>query len=312
MKQVVYNQYGNSDVLKVEHKDRPALKRRNSMLIKVSYSSLNAIDWKNRKGHFKLFTGLFKPKTKQGFDVVGIIEDKSKDVSEFSIGDQVIGQLGNFDGGALSEYLVVNTKEFVKIPKGIQLNQAAGIPMAGTTAWMALMELGNLKKGDKVLINGGSSGVGHFAIQIAKAYGAHVTSVSSSKNLTFCTQMGADTVISYQEENFLDKEAQFDIIFDVVFNSSYKKTKHLLGTNGIYIGTTPSKTMVFELLRYQKAKFVAVQPNKNALQSLIHLMEENKLKVNIDKEYLLDDIIPAHQYLEKSRTKGKVIIKIAK
>nr|WP_320000043.1 NAD(P)-dependent alcohol dehydrogenase [uncultured Draconibacterium sp.] len=311
MKQVLYSNYGTSSVLKVEEKEKPRIGKKNSILIKMQYSSLNAIDWKNRKGDFRLVSGLIKPRTKQGFDVVGIIEEKTNDVTNFDIGDKVVGLLGNFKGGSLSEYIVVKADSIVKIPDDIPIKQVAGIPMAGTTAWLALLKLGGLKKNDKVLINGGSSGVGHIAIQIAKAYGAEVTSVSSTKNLDFCKHLGADTTISYQNEDFLKSTSAYDIIFDVVFNASYQKTKHLLTQNGTYIGTTPTGAMLKELVRFKRAKFVTVHPNKEALKDLLRLMKERKVKVEIDKEFLLDDIINAHNSIEKSRTVGKIVIKMS-
>lgn len=310
MKQVLYSNYGNSSVLKIEETEKPSIGNKNSLLIRICYSSLNAIDWKNRKGDFRLVSGLIKPRTKQGFDVVGIIEEKSNDIKNLNIGDKVVRLLGNFEGGSLCEYIVVKADSVVKIPNNIPINQVAGLPMAGTTAWLALLKLGGLKKNDRVLINGGSSGVGHIAIQIAKAYGAKVTSVSSTKNLDFCKQLGADFTISYQNEDFLKTTSTFDIIFDVVFNTSYKKTKHLLAPNGIYIGTTPTGTMIKELLRYKRAKFVSVHPNQEALKDLLKLMKENILKVEIDKEFMLNDIVNAHDYIEASKTVGKVIIKI--
>ena len=310
MRQVVYNKYGSSDVLKVKDTDKPSLKNKNSLLIKVHYSSLNAIDWKNRKGDFRIASGLFKPRTKQGFDVVGSVENKSLDVQEFSIGEKIVALLGNFEGGALSEYITIKKENAVRIPEGIDMKEMAGIPMAGITAWMALVKSGKIKQGDNVLINGGSSGVGHLAIQIAKAYGAEVTSVSSTKNLEFCKALGADTVISYQTEDFLTRNEKYDIIFDVVFNKSLKKTRHLLTKKGIYIGTTPSITMIKELLLTKQAKFVSVKPNKEALTDLLRLVQENKLVVKIDKEFVLDNIVEAHNYIEQSRTIGKVIVKM--
>lgn len=151
------------------------------------------------------------------------------------------------------------------------------------------------------MINGGSSGVGHLAIQIAKAYGAEVKSVSSTKNIEFCKRLGADNVISYQKESFLKLNRKFDVIFD----ASFKKTKHLLTKKGFYIGTTPTVAMLKELLLYKQAKFVSVHPNKEALHDIIRIMNEDKLSVNIDRVFKLDDIVEAHDYLEKSRTGGK-------
>ncbi|NME71056.1 NAD(P)-dependent alcohol dehydrogenase [Flammeovirga aprica] len=310
MKQVIYTSYGNSEVLEIQNNPKPSIKRKKSLLIKVHYSSLNAVDWKNRKGNLRIFSGLLKPRTKQGFDVVGTIEQKTDDINDFEIGDKVVVLLGNFEGGALSEFIRVHPKNVVKVPDRLPLKTIGGLPMAGTTAWLALLKNGQLKKGDKVLINGGSSGVGHLAIQISKAYGAEVTSISSTKNLAFCKALGANHVISYQKENFLKSSQKYDIIFDVVFNQSLKKTKHLLTKNGTYIGTTPSPTMIKELLWSKQAKFVAVEPHKQALTDLIKLMEEQKLEVKIDQEFELENIVEAHRYMEQSRTVGKVIIKI--
>lgn len=311
MKQVVYHRYGKSNVLSVEESAKPKIGKKNALLVKLSYSSLNAIDWKNREGNFRLFSGLFKPRTKQGFDVVGVVEEMSGDVEGFKVGDKVVVLLGNFEGGALSEYIVVKASNAVKIPDNLSLKQVAGIPMAGTTAWLALMKLGGLKKGHKVLINGGSSGVGHIAIQIAKAYGTEVTTVSSTKNTEFCKQLFADHAISYQEEDFLVGNTKYDIIFDVVLSASYNKTKHLLSDKGIYIGTTPSGTMIKELIQYKRAKFVSVHPNQEALNDLMRLMKTDKLKVVIDKEFSISEIIKAHDYIQQSRTVGKVIIKMS-
>jgi NADPH:quinone reductase-like Zn-dependent oxidoreductase len=312
MKQVRYTKYGEADVLKIVDVPKPRIKPKNTILVKVNYSSLNAIDWKNRKGNFRFVSGLIKPRTKQGFDVVGVIVDKSENLTEYKIGDKVIGQLGNFTGGAFSEYVILSANQFIKAPTNIPDEQLGGLGMAGVTAWQALFEKAALKPGDKVLINGGSGGVGHMAIQIAKAYGAEITSVSSKSNFGFCKEMGADYTIDYATEDFTKNNKKFDIIFDVVFNSSYSKVKNILKPNGIYIGTTPSLELIKDILFTKRAKFVAVQPNKNALNDIARLIINNSLLVKIDKIFNLNEIVEANKYVEKSRTKGKVIIEIDK
>jgi len=310
MKEVAYLKYGAAEELKVIDQPKPVMKGKDEILVKVISSSLNAIDWKNRKGKFRIISGLFRPKTKQGFDIVGVVVDKSENNTEFNIGDKVIGQLGNRKGGALSEYVILGVTQAVKVSEHLPNEQLAGLAMAGTTAWQAFFENAKLKKGDKVLINGGSSGVGHVEIQIAKAYGANVTTVSSSRNLDFCRKLGADRTIDYTKEDFTKLDAKFDIIFDVVFNSSLKEVKNILKPSGVYIGTTPSPKLVLDIILTKKAKFVAVRPNKKALVDLVRLMDEGLLSINVDKIYNLDQIVEAHKYIEKSRTKGKVIIKI--
>ena len=312
MKQVAYRKYGDANVLKIINVQKPKIKKDNTILVRVKYSSLNAIDWKNRKGDFRFVSGIFKPRTKQGFDVFGVIVEKSDNLTEYKIGDKIIGQLDNFSGGAFSEYVTLSTNQFIKAPTNIPDEQLGGLGMVGVTAWQALFEKASLKSGDKVLINGGSSGVGHMAIQIAKAYDAEVTSVSSKSNLGFCKELGAEYTIDYATEDFTKSKNKYDIIFDVVFNSSLSKVKNILKPNGIYIGTTPSLELIKDILFTKRAKFVAVRPNKKALSDLARLIINNSLLIKIDKTFNLNEIIEAHKYVEKSRTVGKVIIKIGK
>ena len=308
MKQVFYKNYGPADLLQVIEAPKPSITGKGQVLVKVLYSSLNAIDWKNRKGHFRHFSGWFRPRTKQGFDVYGEVVAKASDISTISIGDRVVGQMGNLQGGALSEYVILSDKQFLKVPNDLPGEQLGGLPLAGTTAWLALFDCATIKAGDKVLINGGSSGVGHFAIQIAKAAGAEVTSVSSARNVEFCKSLGADHVIDYAITDFTTLNDKFDIIFDVVYNASLQKVKHMLSKEGVYIGTTPTPNLLWDMLTTRRAKFVAVRPNIEALVGLVRLMEQGKLNVSVDKVYPMSKIVDAHIEMEKSRTRGKIII----
>lgn len=310
MERIEYSKYGEPEVLKILEVSEPRINGDNKLLIKVLYSSLNAIDWKNRRGHFRLVSGIIKPRTKQGFDVVGVVVSKSENLSDFEIGEKVVGQFGNLTGGALSEYVILTNEQAVIAPDNVDIRELGAMPMAGTTAWQALFENAKLKPGDKLLINGGSSGVGHLAIQIAKAYGAEVTSVSSNRNLEFCKNIGADYTIDYTKEDFTKLNKKFDIVFDVVFNSSLKKVKPILNPTGVYIVTTPSPRLLYDMLWSKQAKLVSVRPNTKALKDICRLMAEGKVSVHIDKVYGIDEVVEAHKYVEQSRTKGKVIIKI--
>ena len=172
----------------------------------------------------------------------------------------------------------------------------------------------HLVSGSHILINGGSSGVGHYAIQIAKAYGGVVTATCSGKNFDFCRALGADNLINYRKEDLTEKGTQYDIIFDVVNNLSLERVKHIMKPNGVYIGTTPTPTLLWSILKSslnsKKAKFVAVKPNTVALSDICRLLEEGKLKTKIDKIFSLSEIIESHRYSELSRTCGKAIIQI--
>ena len=311
MKQIGYSKYGDAEQLKLINVPKPAITGKNQLLVKVLYSSLNAIDWKNRKGEFRLVSGLFGPTTKQGFDVVGYIVDKSSDVKSYNINDKIIGELGNLQGGALSEFVILKPNQLTIAPNNIPDEQLGGLSMAGTTAWQAFFKNTKIKMGDKILINGGSSGVGHLAIQIAKAYGAFVTSVSSTKNLDFCKLLGADKTIDYTQQDFTMQTEKYDVIFDVVFNSSLKNVKKILKPNGVYIGTTPTVRLLYDAITGKQAKFVSVNPNSEALKDLVRLIENKQLYVHIDKIFGMEEIVEAHKYIEKSRTRGKLIIKIA-
>lgn len=310
MKAVVYERYGDPHVLRVAEVAAPVIQKPHQLLVKIAYSSLNAIDWKNRRGDFRMVSGLWGPRIKQGFDFVGFVTEKADDVSDIQVGDRVVGQLGNFVGGALCEFVVVDASQVVVVPRALDSQQLAGMPMAATTAWQALFENAHLTAGQSVLVNGGSSGVGHFAIQIAKAYGAEVTSVSSGKNTAFCRRMGADTVIDYEKEDFSRLNRTFDVVFDVVFNTSYQRVKHLLTPTGCYIGTTPSLRLLSDIVFLRRAQFVAVRPNQKALADIVRLMEQGKVVTHIDRVFALDDIVEAHAYLQQSRTVGKVIVKV--
>lgn len=313
MKRVEYIKYGEPEVLRINEVRKPKPSK-GEILVKVMASSINAVDWKNRQGRLRLVSGLLKPRVKQGFDVAGLVEDVGYGISDIQAGDRAIGQLGNLQGGAFAQYVILNNNQYCLAPPKISFIELAGIPMAATTAWQALFENAHLASGSHVLINGGSSGVGHYAIQIAKAYGATVTAICSGKNFEFCRALGADTLIDYQKEDFTHKKTQYDIIFDVVNNKSIERAKRVMKQNAVYIGTTPTPTLLWSVLKSsftsKKAKFVAVRPNTKALTDICRLIEEGKLKTKIDKMFNLDEIIEAHRYSELSRTCGKVIIQI--
>jgi len=315
MKKVTYSKYGNPTVLEITDVDIPKFKK-NEILVKVIASSINAIDWKNRQGRFWFVTGWFKPRVQQGFDIAGIVEKVGSNLSEIKKGSRIIGQLGNLEGGAFAEYARLKNGQFIEAPSEIPFIKLAGLPMAATTAWQALLKNGNLKENSKVLINGGSSGVGHYAIQIARGYGANVTAVCSTRNLKFCRSLGADHCIDYKKMDFTEQNMKYDIIFDVVNNKSLKEVRRVMKKNGVYIGTTPTLRLITDIIctvfSGKKAKFVAVKPDARALKDICNLMSKKKLDTTIDKTFPVEQIIEAHEYSEQSRTAGKVIITIDK
>lgn len=309
MLSVQYRHYGSPEVLKLEESPIPT-PRHQDVLVRMAASSVNAIDWKNRQGRFRWVSGMRRPRTQQGFDVAGEVA-LAGEQSGFSTGQRVFGLLGNFRGGSLSEYVVIPARQLSLAPANLEWYQVAGLPMAATTAWQALLLNGKLKRAMKVLINGASGGVGHYAIQIAKAYGAEVTAVSGPQNLDLCGELGADEVVNYQETDFVRPGARYDIVFDVVNNRSLRGVASILQPKGAYIGTTPTAGLLWSTLYSRRAHFVAVQPNQEALQDIRRLCEAGQLTTHIDRVYPLTKVVEAHRYSEQGRTRGKVIIDIA-
>lgn len=306
MKKLIFDKCGDAKVLKLKELDIPSVKGKRKILVKVLHSSLNAVDWKYRRGYFRLFTRLFN--TSLGFDVVGEIVEISSNINSCKKGDLIMGLLPNLQGGAHSEYIVLQEEQFIVISPQMNLVELAGLPMAGITAWLALIKKAKIKKGDKILINGGSSGVGHLAIQLAKIYGAEVTSVSSEKNQEFCRKLGADQTINYQNIDITTLQNQFDIVFDVVSNLSIRKVRKILTPNGCYIDTNISLRLIVDMVFNSNVKFIYAFPNSDGLTELYNLVKLNKLRVHIDRLFDLNEVIVGHEYIEQSRTIGKVII----
>lgn len=306
MRQVSFDSSGEANVLQLKEVSYPRIKGKNKVLVKTLYSSLNAVDWKYRRGYFRFMTKLLG--TNLGYDIVGEIVEKSDNLSNCQVGDFILGLLPTLVGGTHSEYVVLSIEQFVVIPSTENLKEIAGLPMAGVTAWMALVQKANIREGQKVLINGGSSGVGHLAIQLAKIYGAEVTSISSGRNEEFCRSIGADHTINYQEKKISSLDKKYDIIFDVVSNSCIKEVKPILNNKGVYVDTNISLPLVKDMIFNSHVKFVYVHPHVEALTELLNLVMAKKLKVHVDKAFKMEEIVEAHRYMEKSRVVGKVII----
>lgn len=213
MKAMVIRGYGAVDVLKYEEVEKPNIKP-DQLLVKVHASSVNPIDWKTRKGMLSILTGNKFPLI-LGFDVAGEVVEVGSQVTRFQVGDAIYGST-SFPGGAYAEFAAIPEKLAAIKPANMNYQQAATVPLAALTALQALRNLGNIKSGQKVLVNGASGGVGIFAVQIAKVLGAEVTGVCSTRNLDFVRSLNADLVIDYTQADFTNGNVQYDIIFDVV------------------------------------------------------------------------------------------------
>ncbi|WP_414619645.1 NAD(P)-dependent alcohol dehydrogenase [Calothrix sp. CCY 0018] len=311
MKAVVIYEYGSADVLKYEEVEAPIIKP-DELLVKVHAAGVNPADWKIRKGMLKVITGNKFPII-LGFDLAGVVLQVGSQVTGFQVGDEIYGSLG-VPGGAYAEIAAVPQKVAAAKSKNISFEEAAALPVAALTALQSLRDKGNLKPSQSVLINGASGGVGIFAVQIAKALGAEVTGVCSSKNLDFVKSLGADLTIDYTTHDFTKNQVQYDIVFDAVGKQTFDNCKKVLKSNGIYITTLPNLQNIVAIalttiFGSQKAKFILAQPNTADLLYLNELIDAGKLRVVIDCTYLLKELAAAHIYSESERAKGKIVIR---
>lgn len=313
MKAVVYRRYGPPDVLESTFAPEPHIQD-SRLLVKVYAAGVNPVDWKLRAGHPKI-PG-FKERI-PGSDLSGKVLRVGKGVTRFNVGDEVFGLLSPFAGGACAEEAALPEKNAALKPKNLSFTEAAALPIAGLTALQSLRDLGKIKSGDRVLINGASGGVGHFAVQIAKGYGAEVTGVTSGKNFDFVKALGADRLIDYTRENFTESNQRYDIIFDTVASRTFKECKPILTPGGSYLTTLPSVETVVQMLlqpfrRGPKAKIYSVKMRSADLQTLAEWCENQKLRPTLDKIFPISETQEAHRYAEKGHARGKIVIDLSR
>ena len=313
MKAVVVDRFGSADVMRVDEVEQPVLKP-GQVKVKNFYSTVNPVDWKIRRGDLKLMTG-FKPPKKLGSDFAGEVIEVAPDVDDFRVGQRVYGFVDPLTGGGYGEQLCVAAKRIATIPESMSYEHAATIPLCAQTAYQSLVGLGAIKKGDTVVINGCSGGVGVMALQIAKAFGANVIGVCSERNSELAKSLGADVVIDYNQDPGLSSLKNINIFFDVVANKSFLAVRNSLSSNGCYITTIPGPTSALSFAATyffcsKKSYIVLASSKTQDLQSINKLIVKNDLKAHISQSYKLSDIVEAHLSAETSRTVGKISINI--
>jgi NADPH:quinone reductase-like Zn-dependent oxidoreductase len=319
MKAIVYYNYGSPDVLKCEEIEKPAAGD-NEVSIKVRAASVNPLDWHFMRGApyvVRIMTGLLKPKvTRLGVDVAGQVEAVGRNVTQFKPGDEVFGACR----GAFAEYACTAESAVVMKPDNVTFEQAGSVHVAALTALQGLRDKGRIQPGQKVLINGAAGGVGTFAVQIAKSFGAEVTGVCSTRNVDMVRSIGADRVIDYTQEDFTKTGQHYDIFFDCFANHSLSACRRVLNPKGIYIAVGgPSGSTIGILAGWITAlvwswfvsqKFVTfmARSNKEDLTILRELMATGKVTPVIDRRYKLSEVPEAIRYLEEGHARGKVVI----
>ncbi len=318
MKAIVYHDYGSPDVLKCEEVEKPTAGD-NEVLIKVRAASVNPLDSHLVRGKpyiGRLFFGLRKPKiSRPGRDVAGHVEAVGRNVTRFKPGDAVFGACR----GALAEYVCAMEDKLALKPANISFEDAAAVPVAALTALQGLRDKGRIQRGNKVLVDGASGGVGTFAVQIAKSFGAEVTAVCSTRNVDTARSIGADHVIDYTREDFTQSGQRYDLILAANAYHSIFDYKRALSPKGIYVmagggGVQMLQGMflgpLLSLIGSKKMRFFMTKLNKKDLVLLKDLLAAGKVVPVIDRRYPLSDVAEALRYLEEGHARGKVVITV--
>ena len=321
MKAIVYRRYGSPDVLRLEEIETPVVGD-DSVLVRVRAASVNALDWHRMRGHpylVRMSDGLRRPRLPRlGADLAGQVEAVGASVTQFRPGDEVFGART----GAFAGYVGGSERNFVLKPANLTFEQAAAIPVAACTALQALRDKGQLQPGQRVLVNGAAGGVGHFAVQIAKALGAEVTAVSSTPNLEMLRSIGADEVIDYTSEDFTKLGQRYDLIVDIAGTRSLLTCRRALtprgtlvavgGPGGRWISPADRAAKAVVLSRFVSQRLVPFVANisKDDLLVLKDLAEAGQLTPVVDRRYPLSEVPDAIRYLESMRARGKVVITV--
>lgn len=312
MRAIAYRDYGGPDVLQVHHRPVPR-PTSSQVLIRVAAAGVNPIDCRMRQGELRgLLPGGF-PRI-PGYDVAGTVE-QAEPRTGLEVGERVIAYLDNLYGGGYAEFAVCSADVVATLPASIDLTHAAGLPLAGSTALQSLRDIGNIKQGDLVLINGASGGVGAFAIQIAKAYGAVVTAVCSAKHHDFVRELGADEVIDYQATDYSKLNRQWNIVFDAAGKSSYQAARHVLANGGHFVSTEPSLMGIAMSLATsvlsRKGRVMLARPRSKDLRELVRLVAGGKLAMHLDGVLPLTEAAEAHRRLEAGGIRGKLVLQVS-
>jgi NADPH:quinone reductase-like Zn-dependent oxidoreductase len=322
MKAIVRERFGSPDVLQIKELEKPAPDSVHGVLVKIYASSVNAADKYEIRGppsfvlRLALFrSGIRRPKEQRvGSDIAGRVEAVSDNVTQFKPGDEVYGVCN----GAYAEYATAKENRIALKPTNRSFEETAAVPIAGLTALQALRNHGHIKPGQKVLVNGAGGGVGSFAVQIAKSFGAEVTAVTNTGNLDLVRSLGADHVIDYTKEDFTKNGQRYDLIVDTAASHSISTYKRVLNPNGTFVLIGMRDKIIRRLLSFiirarlsrgdRKFLFFVAKGNQEDFVTLKELMESGKIMPVIDRRYSLGETAEAVRHFEEGHTRGKIII----
>jgi NADPH:quinone reductase-like Zn-dependent oxidoreductase len=308
MKTQRFHAFGGPGVLKMEDLPRPDLGEE-ELLVKVVAAGVNPVDYKIREGKYPAVKSDDLPYV-PGREIAGVVEACGGLVDEWKEGDAVFAMLG-IDRGGYAEYAIVKDSEAAPKPRSLDFVAAASVPLAGLTAWQGLFRYGELKAGQRVLIHGGSGGVGHFAIQFAKVRGAYVITTVSAQHIDFVRGLGADEVIDYKAQRFEDVVKDVDLVYDLIAGETQERSWGVLKRGGIMVSTLAEPSQEKARAQGVRAMRYTVKENGGELEEIGRLIDEGKVKPKIARTYGLAEAASAQDYVEQGHTEGKVVLKIA-
>lgn len=306
MKATRIHSFGSSNVLTLEETPRPE-PTDGQILIKVHAAGVNPVDWKIRSGQSRKAEQQM-PLT-LGRDVSGVVEAVGRGVAGFKLGDEVYAFLGSHSGG-YAEYALAEEREVALKPRSLDHVHAAAVPLAATTAWQALFEHGDLQPGQRLLIHGAAGGVGHYALQFAKAKGASVIATGRSEDMSLLRALGADEVIDYRKARFEERARDIDFVLDLVGGETQERSWECLKDGGTLISTLEQPSQEKAEAHHARATAMVVEPKAEQLREITNLIEQGKVKVIIEEIFPLSEAKQAHDAIERRHTQGKIVLTV--
>jgi len=307
MKAIRFHTPGGPEVLRLEDVPRPVPKA-GEVLVEVHAAGVNPVDWKLRQNGGKGF-GPPLPQI-PGFDIAGVVAEVGSGVQRFKPGDAVFGYLALQRGGAYAEYAIALEGELARKPEKLSFDEAAGVPLAALTAWQALVDNAKLEEGQAVLIHGAAGGVGHFAVQIAKARGAHVIATASQKNHEFLKGLGADEVIDYTTQHFEEQVSGLDVVLDSIGGDTQTRSLGVLAPGGILVSIVGGPPKAELEKRNVRGVGMLVHPDGKELEQIAGLFDKGALKVEVSSVLPLDEAAKAQELSAGGHVRGKVVLHV--
>jgi NADPH:quinone reductase-like Zn-dependent oxidoreductase len=313
MRAIRIHSYGGPEVLQYEDAPRPKVAAATEVLIRVHAAGVNPIDWKVREGHMKDFWPHKFPLI-LGWDLSGVVEAVGPGpaaAGRFKIGDEVYSVPDSTRDGAYAEYVVVRESEVALKPKSLHHVRAAAVPLAAVTAWQALFDAGQLKRGQRVLIHGGSGGVGHVAVQLAKWKGAHVLATASTKNQELLRELGVDEPIDYTQQRFENVARDVDLVLDLIGGETQERSWSVLKKGGVLLSLVQPPSVEKAKALGVRAAFVAGHPSGAQLTEIAKIIDSGQLAPVIDRILPLSEVRRAHELSQSGHTHGKIVLRIS-